>query len=74
MYSVAEIEATKRAILRDCDYRLSKISDGEVMGVCAELGKMKMKTPVKNRRRTLSISLRGAAIWTHGVQTPEPSP
>jgi hypothetical protein len=74
MYSVAEIEATKRAILWDCDYGLSKIRDGDVMGVCAELRKMTMKTPVKDRRRTLSISLRGAAIWTHGVQTPEPSP
>jgi hypothetical protein len=74
MFSVSEIEATKRAILRDCDYGLSKIGEGEVMALCGELRKMKMNTPVKDRRRTLSISLRGAAIWTFGVQTPEPSP
>jgi hypothetical protein len=28
----------------------------------------------QERKRTLSISLKGTAIWSYGVQTPEPSP
>jgi hypothetical protein len=76
MFSVSEIEATKRAILRDCEYGLFKIQEEDVMSMCGELKKMKAVTPPmkQERKRTLSISLKGTAIWSYGVQTPEPSP
>jgi hypothetical protein len=75
-FSVSEIEATKRAILRDCEYGLFKIQEEDVMSMCGELKKMKAVTPLvkHDRKRTLSISLKGTAIWSYGVQTPEPSP
>jgi hypothetical protein len=76
MFSVQEIEATKWAMLKDMDYGLFKISDEHVMSTLAEMQKLKTITPAHKheRRRTLSINLAGAAIWNHGVQTPEPSP
>jgi hypothetical protein len=72
MYSVKEIEATKRAMLLDMDYGLFKIGDEQVEKMVQS---MRMRTAKKHdRRRTLSINLTGAAVWSHGVQTPEPSP
>jgi hypothetical protein len=40
---------------------------GELRGPTASANKYE-------RRRTLSIELKGTAIWSNGVQTPEPSP
>jgi hypothetical protein len=75
MFSVQEIEATKRAMLKDMDYGLFKIRDEHVMCTLGEMQKLKMSSVHKHeRRRTLSINLAGTAIWSHGVQTPEPSP
>jgi len=75
MFSVKELEATKRAILRDTDYGLFRISGEMVEGLLKEMRRPKMEALVKeNRRRTLSIKLSGTAIWSLGVQTPEPSP
>jgi len=76
VFSVKEIEATKRAILRDTDYGLARISDEMVKSMLANMQRPKAASSISklDRRRTLSINLSGAAIWSHGVQTPEPSP
>ncbi|KAH9871105.1 hypothetical protein J1614_006679 [Plenodomus biglobosus] len=84
VFSVQEIEATKRAILLDMDYGLFRISDETVQ---QRLRDMQRATPApetpteavsadlkKSRSRNLSLSLAGTALWCHGVQTPEPSP
>lgn len=84
MFSVQEIEATKRAILVDMNYGLFRISDEAVQ---RRLRDMRRPTPVAgghvepavkavktSRSRNLSLSLAGTALWCHGVQTPEPSP
>ncbi|KAH7385423.1 hypothetical protein DE146DRAFT_205021 [Phaeosphaeria sp. MPI-PUGE-AT-0046c] len=69
MFGVREIEATERAMLRDLNYGLSKIKEDAVQKMLGEMGTQK-----KTRRGTMSIDLKGTAIWNHGVQTPEPSP
>lgn len=75
MFSVKEIEATKRAILEDMDYGLFRIKDEAVRKMLEVLQRPKTTAVSKHdRRRTLSINLTGTAIWQHGVQTPEPSP
>jgi hypothetical protein len=75
MFSVKEIEATKRAILEDMDYGLFRIKDDAVKKMLEMMQKPKTTMALKHdRRRTLSINLTGTAIWSHGVQTPEPSP
>lgn len=68
-FGVREIEATERVMLRDLDYGLSKITAEAVQKMLGEMGPQK-----KTRRNTMSIDLKGTAIWSHGVQTPEPSP
>ncbi|KAF1830119.1 hypothetical protein BDW02DRAFT_573335 [Decorospora gaudefroyi] len=83
-FTVQEIEATKRAILQDMDYGLSRISNEMVqqrLKTMQRASALPAVTPAPNttimkqdRRRNLSISLQGAAIWSYGVQTPEPSP
>ncbi|KAF2849720.1 hypothetical protein T440DRAFT_398509 [Plenodomus tracheiphilus IPT5] len=82
VFSVREIEATKRAVLEDMDYGLFRISEDmvvrrlrdmqRVVGMGSEEGGAR---GVKgSRSRGLSLSLGGTALWCHGVQTPEPSP
>lgn len=84
MFSVQEIEATKRAILLDMNYGLFRISEEMVQD---RLRDMQRPTPLASdgfeplvkgvktgRPRNLSLSLAGTALWCHGVQTPEPSP
>ncbi|CAO2653643.1 Nn.00g030540.m01.CDS01 [Neocucurbitaria sp. VM-36] len=86
MFTVQEIEVTKRAILQDMDYGLFRISEDRVqrrlwaMQLAAVapattlLAKDSSSAGKHNRPRNLSLSLAGAAIWSHGVYTPEPSP
>jgi hypothetical protein len=75
LFTVREIEATKRAMLEDSDYGLFRISNEMVEGMLATMRKAKTAAVSKHdRRRTLSIILTGAATWNHGQQTPEPSP
>lgn len=69
MFGVREIEATQRTMLRDLDWGLSKIKEEAVQRMLGEMGTQK-----KMRRGTMSIDLKGTSIWSHGVQTPEPSP
>ncbi|KNG43906.1 cyclin-like protein [Stemphylium lycopersici] len=83
-FTVQEIEATKRAMLQDMDYGLSRISNGMVQRRLKNMQRAQASpalatTPTQNitkqdRRRNLSISLQGTAMWHFGVQTPEPSP
>jgi hypothetical protein len=81
-FTVQEIEASKRAILQDMDYGLSRISNEMVQ---RRLNSMQRPTvsavpstpntiTKQDRRRNLSISLQGTALWQFGAQTPEPSP
>ena len=85
MFTVQEIEATKRAMLQDMDYGLFRIADEMVKKMLIDMQRPKTTATTnelvregsvskQDRRRTLSINLSGAAIWSHGVQTPEPSP
>lgn len=83
-FSVQQIEATKRAILHDMDYGLSRISNDMVQrrlknmqptNPSPVLAATQTETVGKEpRRRNMALVLQGAAIWQHGVQTPEPSP
>lgn len=77
-FTVQEIEATKRAMLQDMDYGLSRISNDMVQRRLKNMQQPSSCTPnsaiKQGRRRNLSISLQGTAVWNHGVQTPEPSP
>lgn len=86
VFTVQEIEATKRAILEDMDYGLFRISEDRcqrrlramqlaVLNPAAALpAKDDTVVAKSNRLRNLSLSLSGTAIWSHGQQTPEPSP
>jgi DNA-binding phage protein len=79
MFSIREIEATKRAILQDTDYGLFRIGDDMVQSMLGDMQRPKTMTSLVresklDRRGTLSLNLSGAAIWNHGQQTPEPSP
>jgi hypothetical protein len=77
MFTVREIEATKRAILEDMDYGLFRIGNEMVESMLVNMQKPKtvlFPASKHDRRGTLSINLSGAAIWSHGQQTPEPSP
>jgi hypothetical protein len=80
-FTVQEIEATKRAILHDMDYGLARISNDMVESRLKNMQRISTSpytptatTTATKQRRNLSISLQGTAIWSHGVQTPEPSP
>jgi hypothetical protein len=77
MFSVKELEATERSMLRDVDYGLFRIEAGMVGSMLRDL--QRREDPVSllskmSRRRTLSLRLSGTAMWSLGVQTPEPSP
>ncbi|KAH7071998.1 hypothetical protein BKA63DRAFT_61490 [Paraphoma chrysanthemicola] len=85
MFTVQEIEATKRAMLLDMNYGLARITNEMVVGMLANMQRPKTMSaatsmvPVDavskhDRRRTFSLNLSGTAIWSHGLQTPEPSP
>lgn len=85
MFTVQEIEATKRAILADMDYGLARIQDDMVQRMLRDMQRPKTSSATtslarqdsvskEQRSRTFSLNLSGTAIWTHGVQTPEPSP
>ncbi|KAF1850660.1 uncharacterized protein K460DRAFT_361425 [Cucurbitaria berberidis CBS 394.84] len=89
MFTVQEIEATKRTMLQDVDYGLFRISEDRVM---RRLRAMQLAATVQatstssllardgcgagkqSRARNLSLSLAGTSIWSHGLYTPEPSP
>ena len=82
-FTVQEIEATKRAMLQDMDYGLSRISNDILQKRLKNMQRAKTVPTqtanpstrlAKDRRRNISLSLQGAAIWQHGMQTPEPSP
>ncbi|KAI4649361.1 hypothetical protein J4E93_003678 [Alternaria ventricosa] len=81
-FTVQEIEATRRAILQDMDYGLARISNDMVQWRLKNMQRPSTApapastptTTVMKQRRNLSISLQGTAIWSYGVQTPEPSP
>jgi hypothetical protein len=81
-FTVQEIESTQRAILHDMDYGLFRISNAMVQQRLRNMQRPSMSavacTPntvaKQDRRRNLSISLMGTAIWQFGAQTPEPSP
>ncbi|USP75568.1 hypothetical protein yc1106_02842 [Curvularia clavata] len=83
-FQVHQMEATKRAMLHDMDYRLSRISNDMVQrrlknmqptNASPSLAATHDETDTKlPRRRNLGFTLQGAAVWQHGVQTPEPSP
>ena len=81
-FTVQEIEATRRAILQDMDYGLARISNDMVQWRLKNMQRPSTApaaastpiTTVMKQRRNLSISLHGTAIWSYGVQTPEPSP
>lgn len=80
-FTVQEIEATKRAILQDMDYGLARISNDMVDWRLKTMQRTSTSpytptptTVATKQRRNLSISLQGTAIWSYGVQTPEPSP
>jgi hypothetical protein len=84
VFTVQEIEATKRAMLQDMDYGLSRISNDMVQRTLKDMQRPKTTSAATSlredsvskhaRRGTLSLNLSGTAIWSHGVQTPEPSP
>ena len=82
-FTVREIEATTRAMLQDMDYGLWRISNDTLQRRLKNMQRAKTvpahtctpsTTLPKDRRRNVSLSLQGAAIWQYGVQTPEPSP
>ena len=85
-FTVQEIEATQRAILQDMDYGLFRISEDRLqqrlramqlaltLPATAALPRDSSIVVKHNRSRNLSLSLAGTGIWSHGVQTPEPSP
>lgn len=85
VFSLQELEASKRAILQDMDYGLFRISEDRVQRRLRAMQLAKTTwvptaasddrtTPKQERRRNLSLSLAGTGVWSHGVQTPEPSP
>ncbi|KAI5381197.1 hypothetical protein AA0117_g8474 [Alternaria alternata] len=80
-FTVQEIETTKRAMLHDMDYGLARISNDMVERSLKNMQRTSTcpstptsTTTATKQRRNLSISLQGTAIWSYGVQTPEPSP
>lgn len=88
-FTARELEATKRSILEDMDYGLFRISPDMVERMMRDLqlvghfstrffppAKDSAATEKEERRPrpALSSGTPGTAIWTHGVQTPEPSP
>ena len=85
-FTIQELEATKRSILQDMDYRLCRITEGMLDSMlqdmrCARTLPAAAASPAENDtaakagyRRNFSIDLSGTSIWKYGVQTPEPSP
>jgi hypothetical protein len=88
LFTISELEATKRSILHDMDYGLCRITE-EMMNSMLRDMQRTMTLPSAavlvsvsetevvakaGRRRNFSIDLSGTAMWKHGVQTPEPSP
>jgi hypothetical protein len=89
LFSVREIEATKRCLLQDIDYGLARISNDIVASMLRDIyramGSFSRK-PVAGARETLAfekeerkyprlhLDWRGTAVWEYGMQTPEPSP
>lgn len=85
-FSAKEVEKTKMCILQDVDYGLFRISEESIQRMAWEMQQATyFNTPrnsvswaegqEKGRRPRLSLSTgSGAAVWAHGVQTPEPSP
>lgn len=87
MFTVQEIEVTKRAVLQDMDYGLFRISEDRLqrrlksmqLAAAAEVAESLVRDGGSvggklHRPRNLSLSFAGTAVWSHGVHTPEPSP
>lgn len=76
VFSVRELEATERAMLRDTDYGLFRVEEDMVGSMLKDMQRRENEVSAAkmSRRRTLSIKLSGTAMWSLGVQTPEPSP
>jgi hypothetical protein len=88
-FDARQIEATRRAILKDIDYGLQRICCEMVEKMVKDLRSVTNRDvpePSKEERVTvkeegkrhprLSLDLHstGAAVWQFGMQTPEPSP
>ncbi|KAL6703372.1 hypothetical protein ACN47E_009714 [Coniothyrium glycines] len=82
-FSVQEIEASKRAILCDMNYGLFRIKNEMVQQRLRDMqrtiqaqttGHQRQGIVKPQRQRNLSLSFAGAAIWSEGGPTPEPSP
>ncbi|KAF2634549.1 hypothetical protein P280DRAFT_379827, partial [Massarina eburnea CBS 473.64] len=82
-----EVQRAKMGILQDIDFRLFSISPEEVVAMEKALQRdlpLPLVTTMHGITDQLQDELRpklalasgtpGQAIWTHGVQTPEPSP
>jgi hypothetical protein len=76
VFSVRELEATERAMLRDMDYGLYRIEGQMVGSMLRDMRRRESEVSAAkmSRRRTLSLRVSGTAMWSLGVQTPEPSP
>ncbi|KAF2713184.1 hypothetical protein K504DRAFT_472624 [Pleomassaria siparia CBS 279.74] len=82
MFTTWELESAKTCILKDVDYGLFRITDKMVQRMLAGLranatGLARQESGAfeeKEKRPKLSLKMRGAATWVHGMQTPEPSP
>ncbi|KAJ4334830.1 hypothetical protein N0V95_009058 [Ascochyta clinopodiicola] len=85
-FTIQELEATKRSILQDMDYRLCRVTEGMMDSMLQDMQRaetLPMAAAPMNenntvakigRRRNFSIDLSGTSMWKNGVQTPEPSP
>ncbi|KAF2279324.1 uncharacterized protein EI97DRAFT_364722, partial [Westerdykella ornata] len=80
MVSVRELEAMKWCLLSDIDYGLMRITEEMVAGMLQRMkgtmnGSNETISEDKKCHRSLDLEpWRGAAVWVHGVHTPEPSP
>ncbi|KAF2731306.1 hypothetical protein EJ04DRAFT_566942 [Polyplosphaeria fusca] len=88
IFTARQIDMTKTCILQDMDYGLHRISSGMIQRMVRML-ELPTDTPTapvfkptflrltpekEERKPKLCLGLHGAAVWMHGMQTPEPSP
>lgn len=87
-FTIQELEATKRAILKDMDYGLCRITESMMDSMLRDMQRTKTVPTAAassnendsdsvskvGRRRDFSIDLSGTATWKNGMQTPGPSP
>lgn len=83
VFSVREIEASKRAILQDMNYGLFRIQDDMVQQRLKDMQRtvqpyaasaQRRDSEKQGRARNLSLTFTGSMVWAEGVPTPEPSP